>query len=230
MVSRHYEIDGEAYPRVTSICAIVANDFLAYWRGRVGNAEADRVSREATSLGTKAHAAIEQFVKRKTCVCAARCDNQPCIGFLASMTTDIRPIVQAYIDWHHEHVRAVVACEKLVVSRLHKFAGTADIVAVLDDDELPTVVDIKTSNSISDTWGLQLAAYQLALDEEGIECQRRVIVQLPSREPGVCHQHDLADHEKDQRAFLNALKLYAWKQSLKPAEPKGPRIRFGNGR
>jgi hypothetical protein len=137
MVSRHYEIDGEAYPRVTSICAIVANDFLAYWRGRVGNAEADRVSREATSLGTKAHAAIEQFVKQKTCVCAARCDTQPCNGFLASMTTDIRPIVQAYIDWHHEHVRAIVACEKLVVSRLNKFAGTADIVAVLDDDTQP---------------------------------------------------------------------------------------------
>ena len=226
MVSKHYEIDGEAYPRVTSICAIVANDFLAYWRGRVGNAEADRVSREATTLGTRAHAAIEQFIKRKTCMCAPRCNDEPCDGFLEAMPTNVRPIVQAYIDWHGEHVRAIVACEKLTVSRLHKFAGTVDIVAVLDDDKLPSVVDIKTSNSVSDTWGLQLAAYQLSLDEEGIECERRVIVQLPSREPGVCHQHDLADHEKDQRAFLNALKLYAWKKNLKPSEPKGPRIRF----
>lgn len=227
MVSKHYTIDGENYPRVTSVCAIVANDFLAYWRGRVGNAEADRVLREATTLGTKAHAAIEKYVKRKTCVCAERCDKQPCDGFLASMTGDILPIVQAYIDWHSEHVRAVVASEKLAVSRLHKFAGTVDLVAVLDDDPLPTVIDIKTSNSVSDTWGLQTAAYQLALDEEGIECARRVIVQLPSREPGVCHPHDLEDHEKDQRAFLSALKLYVWKQSLKPAETKGPRIRFG---
>lgn len=230
MASKHYEIDGQAFPRVTSVCAIVANDFLAYWRGRVGNAEADRVSREATKLGTAAHGSIELYIKRKTCVCAEQCDSQPCSGFLASMADNVRPIVEAYIEWHTEHVRAVVACEKLVVSRLHKFAGTADIVAVLDDDKLPSVVDIKTSNSVSDTWGLQLAAYQLALDEEGIECTRRVIVQLPSKEPGVCHQHDLDDHEKDQRAFLNALKLYVWKQSLKPSEPKGPRIRFGNRR
>lgn len=230
MVSRFYEIDGEKYPRVTSVCAIVANDYLAYWRGRVGNAEADRVSREATQLGTRAHEAIERYVKRKTCVCADGCNDQPCSGFMESLGGDITRIVQAYIDWHAEHVRAVVASERLAVSRLHKFAGTVDLVAVLDSDPLPTVIDIKTSNSVSETWGLQTAAYQLALDEDGIECGRRVIVQLPSREPGVCHQHALDDHEKDQRAFLNALKLYVWKQSLKPAEPKGPRIRFGNKR
>jgi hypothetical protein len=153
MVSVYYTIDGERYPRVTAICAVLANAGLAYWRGRVGNEEADRV---------------------------------------------------------------------------HKFAGTVDLVAVLDDDPSPTVIDIKTSNSVSETWGLQLGAYQLALDEEGVECGRRVIVQLPSREPGVCHQHDLADHAQDQRAFINALKLYRWRESLKPTEPTGPRIRFGS--
>lgn len=226
MVSSFYEIDGERYPRVTTVCAIMANNGLAFWRGRVGNVEADRISREAMDLGTRAHKAVEQFVKRQTCCCAERCENQPCIGFLASMRTDIVPIVEAYIHWHAEHVRAIVASEKLSVSRLHKFAGTVDLVAVLDDDETPTVIDIKTSNSVSETWGLQTAAYQLALDEEGIECARRVIVQLPSKEPGVCYAHDLTDHDRDQRAFINALKLYKWRESLKPPEPKGPRIRF----
>lgn len=227
-MSTFYEIDGERYPRVTAVCAVMANSGLAYWRGRVGNAEADRISREATDLGTRAHKAVEQFVKRETERCGpAACDNHPCPGWWEGMRTDILPIVRAYVTWHAEHVRAIVASEKLSVSRLHKFAGTVDLVAVLDDDTTPTVIDIKTSNSVSETWGLQTAAYQLALDEEGIECGRRLIVQLPSKEPGACYAHDLTDHDQDQRAFINALKLYRWRESQKPPEPKGPRIRFG---
>lgn len=227
MVSTWYEIDGERYPRVTAICAVLANSGLAYWRGRVGNTEADRVSREATTLGTRAHKAIELYVKQRTCGCTPPCAEQPCAEYFEQLGPTVRPIVQAYVGWHSEHVREVVACERLTVSRLHKYAGTVDLVAVLDDDMRPSVVDFKTSNRVSESWGLQTAAYQLALDEEGIECDRRVIVQLPSKEPGVCHQHDMADADRDQRAFINALKLYRWRETLKPPEPKGPRIRFG---
>lgn len=225
MVSVYYDIDGERYPRVTAVCAIVANMGLAYWRGRVGNTEADRVSREATNLGTRAHGAIEQFIKRQTERCD--CGKSPCSAWWESLNDDIIPLVRAYIEWHDEHVRAVVACEKLSVSRVHRFAGTVDLVAVLDDDTSPSVIDLKTSNSVSETWGLQLGAYQIALDEEGVECRRRLIVQIPSREPGVLHLHELTNHDQDQRAFINALKLYRWKESQKPPETKGPRIRFG---
>lgn len=228
MVSVYYEIDGERYPRVTAICAIVANEHLAYWRGRIGNAEADRVSREATTFGTRAHKAIELYVRKRTCGCVDRCPTHPCDRFLAELAAPVVPLVEAYIEWHTAHVRAVVACERLTVSRLHKFAGTVDIVAVLDDDQQPSVIDIKTSNNVSESWGLQTAGYQIALDEEGIECGRRVIVQLPSKEPGVCHEHDLTNHDQDQRAFINALKLFRWKVSQKPPEVKGPRIRFGS--
>ncbi len=230
MVAKHYVIDGESYPRVTAVCAVLGNDYLAYWRGRIGNDEADRVSREATGLGTRVHRAVEQYAKRRTCAPDCACGNHPCADWWVGMEGDVSRIVAAYVEWHTEHVRAVVASEKLVVSRLHRFAGTADLVAILDDDDHPTVVDVKTSNSISDAWGLQLAAYQLALEEEGIECGRRVIVQLPSKEPGVHYAHDLADHERDQRAFLNALRLWKWRDGLKKSEPQGPRIRFGRKR
>lgn len=215
MVSSFYDIDGERYPRVTAICAIVANSGLAYWRGRVGNAEADRVSREATGLGTSLHKAAERL---------ARGDN------VIGMPDAAWPLFRAYRAWFKEHVRTVIGCEKLAVSRLHRFAGTVDLIALLDDDERPSVIDLKTSNSVSETWGLQLAAYQLALDESDIECARRVIVQIPSKEAGALYVHDLNDHDHDQRAFINALKLYRWKETQKPPEPKGPRIRFGGQR
>jgi hypothetical protein len=210
VVSVYYEIDGERYPRVTAVCAIVANEYLAYWRGRVGNDEANRISREATTLGTKLHKALERINE----------------GGTAPYDASIDALVQAYRAWFLEHVRSVAACEQLAVSRLHKYAGTVDLVAYLDDDPLPTVIDMKTSNSVSNSWGLQTAAYQLALDEGGLTCGQRMIVQIPSREPGALYTHLLDDHDRDQRAFLNALKLYRWRESLKPPEQQGPRIRF----
>lgn len=210
VVSNSYIIDGERYPRVTAVCAIVSNAQLAYWRGRVGNTEADRVSREATTLGTKVHKALEHI-------------NQ---GGSTPYDASIDVLVEAYRAWFREHVRSVAACERLTVSRLHKYAGTVDLVAYLDDDSEPTVIDMKTSNSISDSWGLQTAAYQLALEEEGLSCAQRLIVQIPSREPGALYTHALDDDERDQRAFINALRLYRWRESLKPPEQSGPRIRF----
>ncbi len=230
MVSTFYEIEGERYPRVTTICAIVANEELAYWRGRVGNTEADRVSREATGIGKRAHALIEAYAKRRACDHVPMCPELPCAEWWERMALDVHPLVRAYVEWHDEHVRAVVAVEKLTISRLHKFAGTVDQVAFIDDDRQSSVIDIKTSNNASASWGLQTAAYQLALDEEDIECGRRLILQLPSKEPGAIYVHDLVNHEQDQRAFLNALKLYRWKLTQQPPQPTGPRIRFGGRR
>ena len=53
MTGRHYKIDGERYPSVTTILGTtLANPGLAQWRGHVGNTEADRVMREAAECRT----------------------------------------------------------------------------------------------------------------------------------------------------------------------------------
>lgn len=215
MTGRYYKVEGERFPSVTTVISILEKSGLALWRGRIGNAEADRISKEAADHGTSIHALVERI---------NRYDRGP-FG-----EPDDR-IVQPYRDWFDDHVVAVLGAEKLVVSHRFQFAGTADAVVVLDDDSDATVLDVKTSktNLAQREWELQLAAYALALEEDGITCRRRIVLRMPRRELGKLHVLELPadDLERDQRAFLNALELWQWHEAKGPVEqPLGPRIRF----
>lgn len=223
MTGRHYTVDGERYPSVTTVLTVLNKPGLALWRGRVGNVEADRISREATEHGTGIHRIVEQI-------------NLGNLRDCADVDEAARPFTAAYLRWFREHVEHVIAAERLIVSRRLQFAGTADLIAVLRGDTSPTVVDLKTSASDLGwpEWALQTAAYALGLVEEDIACKRRVIVRIPKATPGALHVHEIdpSDLERDQRAFVNALTLWRWHQKHAP-EPKrqpGKRLKRGGQR
>ena len=101
MTGRHYKIDGERYPSVTTILAMLEKSGLAQWRGAVGNAEADRISREATDYGTAIHALVEQVNR----------------GNRGPFGEPDDTFVQPYVRWFDENVSTVIGAEKLLVSR-----------------------------------------------------------------------------------------------------------------
>jgi hypothetical protein len=189
--SRYYTIDGQQFPRVSTVLGIINKPFLATWRGKVGNQEADRVARVATDWGTRVHAACAQL----------------CGGPAVDEDPELWPTVNAFGDWLTANVRDVVACERLVVSRQRHYAGTCDLLATLTDGSL-AVVDLKTSKQLSPEYALQLAAYRLALREEGRDVTRRLVVWLPKAEPGVVRTQDYPDHARDEHTFLAALVLW----------------------
>jgi hypothetical protein len=216
VTGRHYKIDGERFPSVTTVLTILEKSGLAKWRGNVGNTEADRISKEAADYGTAIHALVEQIN----------------LGNRGPFGEPDDTVVKAYIDWYDEHVSTVLGAERLCVSRQFKYAGTADGVVVLNDDKDATIIDLKTSKTDlgQREWALQLAAYALALEEEGITCRRRIILRMPKKTPGALHVLEIpdADLERDQRAFLNVLKIWRWHESKELVKaPPGPRIRFG---
>ena len=213
MPGRSYRIDGTDYPSVTHVLGVLAKPALARWRGKIGNEEADKISREATELGTRVHRACEQIN----------------LGAPDYDDAGLEAFTMTYERWFRERVRYVVGAEKLVVSRRYQFAGTCDLVAIMDDDDAPTLIDLKTSNSAGDDWPLQLAGYRLALREMGVLCGRRLVVQIPSRKPGTLETHEYADHDRDERAFRNALQLWRWSEAQRPQRPAALRFTF-NGR
>jgi hypothetical protein len=102
-------------------------------------------------------------------------------------------------------------------------------------DSSATVIDLKTSKTPLGIleWRLQLAAYALALQEDGIHCERRIILRMPRAEPGRLFVHELPPDqlEVDQRAFLAVLRVFLWHQQQRPEpKPMGPRIRFASER
>ena len=216
MTGRHYKIDGERYPSVTTVLSVLEKSGLAKWRGNVGNKEADRISEEARTYGTAIHALIERVN----------------LGDRGPFGTDEDVFVKPYIDWYDANVTCILGAERLIVSRKLRFAGTADAVAMLNGDAEAAILDLKTSKTdlARREWELQLAAYALGLEEEGIACRRRIILRMPKATPGVLHVHELSadELERDQKAFLNVLKIFNWHHEKGPvtATPVGPRIKF----
>lgn len=203
----YYEIEGGLrLPRVTSILGVLRKPALERWRGRLGNDEADRVGRESAAFGTAMHAALER-VNRAW-------GDREALALIAMETEGAAgKALIAYADWLAARARRVVAVEHLAVSRWHGFAGTVDCVLELATGELATV-DFKSSKAgpwhPDATWRAQLAAYRLALAENGMVCQRRLVLQLPSDDPGRLIVHDLANHRADTAAFLSLLEVYRW--------------------
>ena len=53
---RHYSCDGHLLPSVTAVLGETEDkSWLVAWRERIGHVEADRISAEASALGTRTH-------------------------------------------------------------------------------------------------------------------------------------------------------------------------------
>lgn len=216
MTGRHYKVDGERFPSVTTVLGMLEKGGLAKWRGAVGNDEADRISKEAADYGTAIHQLIE-YINR---------------GNRGPFGEPDDTVVAPYIRWYDENIAAVLGAERLCISRRFKYAGTADGVVIMNGDRNATIIDLKTSKTdlAQREWALQLAAYALALEEEDITCTRRIILRMPKATPGMLHVLEIpADElEIDQRAFINVLRIWQWHEAKGPVRPaRGLRIAFG---
>lgn len=54
--------DGNKYPSITTVLSILSEEAIQAWRARVGEEEANRISRQASSRGTTVHNIIEKYI------------------------------------------------------------------------------------------------------------------------------------------------------------------------
>jgi hypothetical protein len=60
---RYYtDPDGNRYYSVTTVLSILNKAAIMAWRKRVGNEEANRISSQAATRGTKVHDMIEKYI------------------------------------------------------------------------------------------------------------------------------------------------------------------------
>jgi hypothetical protein len=196
-----YLVDGRHLPRVSSILAVVAKPGIVAWKLRAGADKAAEISKTATDWGKRLHAALEAVNREQ--------------GFYSLMTVDgdLMEHVDAYGAWYEANVSRVVAAEKRVASLGHGFAGTLDCLVEMKDGRL-AVLDFKSSKhnpryGLDVQYGWQLAAYRLALaEQERLIAQRRIVLQLPSNEPGRLIVHEMPNHRADTEAFLACLTIF----------------------
>lgn len=57
--------DGNAYPSMTTVLSILNKDAITKWRKRVGEEEANKISKEASERGTRVHQICEWYIDNK---------------------------------------------------------------------------------------------------------------------------------------------------------------------
>jgi len=147
-----YEIGGIWYPRVTSICSIIAKPGLEKWLANQGSFTAMQTKRrKIANFGTLVHTTIEQIIK----------------GGSLKVDPAIRFSINAFLKWMEKHQVRVLDIEKRILSEEYYYSGTLDLLAEIDGKL--GILDLKTSSNIWDDFFVQTAAYFQAYNEKSIK-------------------------------------------------------------
>jgi hypothetical protein len=153
---RFYRRNEEYYPSVSSILNYFPkNQFFHSWLKDVGH-NSEIIAQKAAWEGTQVHNAIEHFLNGNEL-------NWIDEEGSALYGLEMWKMILKFADFWNTHKPELIATEYHLFSDEYKFAGTADIICKIDGRIY--LLDIKTSNSIHNSYNLQLAAYAQAWNE-----------------------------------------------------------------
>ena len=65
--TRFYKVpSGKLYPSITSVTSFYNRDVFIKWRKKVGEEEANRITKESTFRGTRYHDVVEHYIRNGT--------------------------------------------------------------------------------------------------------------------------------------------------------------------
>ena len=126
---RRYFVEGNAYPSVTTVIGEKKKDTILQWRRKVGEEEANAISKRASTRGNKCHKLAEDYLSNKPL------DRYRDDVLSLGMFHQIRP----YID----KINNIHALEESLYSHTLKLAGRVDCIAEYDNEL--AIIDFKTS-------------------------------------------------------------------------------------
>jgi len=126
---RRYFVEGNAYPSVTTVIGEKKKDSILQWRRRVGEEEANAISKRASTRGNKCHKLAEDYLSNKSL------DRYRDDVLSLGMFHQIRP----YID----KINNIHALEESLYSHTLRLAGRVDCIAEYDNEL--AIIDFKTS-------------------------------------------------------------------------------------
>ena len=145
---RFYEVDGKAFPSITTVLGAIPKPGLDAWRKSVGEEAAKWEMNRAARRGSAVHTLVEQYLKGET----------PAIR-------DVLPLgmfrlLKPYLD----QVDNIHALEQIMYSKKLTIAGQVDCIAEYNGKL--SVIDFKTANKErTDSWNenyyIQCTAYAI---------------------------------------------------------------------
>ena len=189
---RYYNIGGEnkKLVSITSVISHYSKEKFAKWRERVGEEEANRVTKRATSRGTDTHTLIENYLLNQDLP-----EVQPISDHLFKIA---KPTLN--------RINNIRTLEGALYSEVLGVAGTVDCIANFDEEL--AVIDFKTSAKPKpkewvEGYFVQTMFYGMALYEmTGIQIKKLVIIM--TCENGECVVYE----EKDLSKYMKLVVQY----------------------
>ncbi len=195
---RYYKIpDEEELVKMVSITSVTSHfnkEIFVKWRKKVGNEEADRITKAATGRGTDMHTLTEHYLKNEDLPKGLR----PISDFLFKISKG-----------HLNKINNIYALEGPLYSKELGIAGTVDCIAEYDGEL--AIIDFKTSKKPKprdwiEHYFVQCMAYGCMLYEmKGIPIKKLVIIM--ACENGECVIYE----ERDKAKYIKLLQQYITK-------------------
>ena len=145
---------------------------------------------KAGDIGTAVHLAVEEWIKEKK---------------IPELDEQGMKMFNNFVKWAEDNNVKFLVSEKRMYSEKLWLAGTCDFTFEMNGKKY--IGDLKTANAIYYEAFMQMAGYQLMLEEMGEkDFYGSCVVRIGK--DGKFEVQERYDHETDKEAFLAALKLY----------------------
>lgn len=191
---RYYKVpDNDELIKLVSITSVTSHknrQVFVKWRKKVGEEEADKITRQATSRGTDMHTLVEDYLHNRELS-----DVQPLSDFLFKISKSTL-----------NRINNIHALEGSLYSKQLGIAGTVDCIAQFDGEL--AIIDFKTSKKPKprewiEHYFVQCMAYGCMLYElTGISVKKLVIIM--ACENGECVVYE----ERDKSKYIKLLTEY----------------------
>ena len=192
---RYYKVgdkdERQKFVSITSVISHFNKEKFASWRKRVGDEEADKITRKATSRGTDTHTLIEQYLKNM------------------DLNSDVLPISEHLFQVAVpalKRINNIYTLEGSLYSQYLGVAGTVDCIAEFDGEL--SIIDFKTSKQPKprdwiDGYFVQCCAYACMLHElTGLSVKKFVIIMT-------CENGEVEVYEEyDKAKYIRLLTQY----------------------
>lgn len=163
---KYYTETGAAYPSVTTVLGVLSRDSIKAWRQRVGNEEANKISGQAATRGTKIHLLCEKVLDNE------EIDTSKLSLLDLEIWNEFKPLLNRIDNIHAQEIA--------LYSDHLRLAGRVDCIAEFDGKL--SIIDFKTSKKPKkkewiENYFAQAAAYAIMYEERtGIPINRSVIM------------------------------------------------------
>ena len=200
---RYYQINGDlSYPSVTSVISFISRKKFADWRAKVGEKEANRKTKHATTRGTRLHRVFEEYLQN---------------GDYKALDEYQVPLVNLMFNSAKKELDTrlsnIYQQETNMYSDRLCLAGTVDLICDVDGEM--SIVDFKTSEKAKpeewlEDYFVQLSAYWAMFSEKTGVVPKKLVVFLVAEngEVQIVERTNPLDYLKTLRDYVSQFIQY----------------------